>query len=276
MSKPIFYLHIPKTAGSSMNRFLINQFEEDETLLHIESRNIFKNQDTLDNADTYKLLSGHVSFPQMVKKMDVVNTRQTIATFRLPLAHVISHISWVRKLADPDERDRLQKHNKTIQKTAAKLAETDLSQPNEINGFIRWLVANKVFLFHNTQTKYLCGGGAAAFSPGLINQALQHLNQINYVGTVERLNEFISLLCYRLGFSQPNESSTIKENSNSRTYGLDIKDKSICRALQPLIGWDQVIYNQARHRFIDDLHQYLVELEKSKGPHYSSVKSKLV
>jgi hypothetical protein len=275
MSKPIFYLHIPKTAGSSMNRFLINQFEEDETLLHIESRNIFKNQDTLDNADTYKLLSGHVSFPQMINKMDVVNTRQTIATFRLPLAHVISHISWVRKLAEPAEHGRLQKHNMTIQKTAAKLADTDLSQPNEITELIRWLEANKVFVFHNTQTKYLCGGGQGVFSPGLINQALQHLNQIDYVGTVERLNEFISLLCYRLGFSQPNESSTIKENSNSRTYGLDIKDTSICRALQPLIGWDQVIYNQARHRFIDDLHQYLVELEKSKGPRYSSVKSRL-
>ena len=95
-----------------------------------------------------------------------------------------------------------------------------------------------------------------------------HLNKINYVGTVERLNEFISLLCYRLGFSQPNESSIIKENSNSRTYGLDIKDESICRALQPLIGWDKLIYNQARHRFIDDLHQYLVELEKSKGPRF--------
>jgi hypothetical protein len=276
MSKPIFYLHIPKTAGSSMNRFLIEQFEDDETLLHIESRNIFENQDTLDNAGTYKLLSGHVSFPQMVKKMDVINTRQTIATFRLPLTHVISHISWVRKLADPDERDRLQKHNKTIQKTAAKLADTDLSQPNEITELIRWLGANKVFLFHNTQTKYLCGGGAGAFSPGLIDQALQHLDKINYVGTVERLNEFISLLCYRLGFSQPNESSIIKENSNSRTYGLDIKDKSICRALQPLIGWDKLIYNQARHRFVDDLHQYLVELEKSKGPRYSSVKNRLV
>ena len=44
MSKPIFYLHIPKTAGSSMNRFLIDQFEDDETLLHKEKTPSFWNK----------------------------------------------------------------------------------------------------------------------------------------------------------------------------------------------------------------------------------------
>lgn len=276
MIKPLFYLHIPKTAGSSMNRFLCDQFKDDETALHIESTGILDGENALEQTDQFKLLSGHIPLPRIIQKLDVLKTRQTIATFRLPITHVISHISWVRKLGDPSEHKRLKVHTASIQKITAKLLETDLSKPAEITELIRWLEANKLFLFNNTQTQYLCGGALGGFSPQLINQALQHLNQIDYVGTVERLNEFLLLLCYRLGFTQANESSPIKKNTNPETYGLDIKDESIRRALQPLIGWDQIIYRHARERFIDDVHHFLAELEKSKSPHYISVRNNLI
>ena len=77
-----------------MNRFLSQQFAAHESLLHIESRNLFESEDTLKQADNYKLLC-HVPLPRMIDKLDVLRSRTTIATFRLPIRHVLSHLSCV-------------------------------------------------------------------------------------------------------------------------------------------------------------------------------------
>ncbi len=102
-----------------------------------------------------------------------------------------------------------------------------------------------------------------------------HLNKLDFVGTVERLDEFLALLCYSLEWKLPNSKSPI-ENKNDSDYGLDIKDVSIREALQPLIQWDNLIYRVARERFIDDMHSFLAELEKNKWQRFSSVREQFV
>jgi len=270
-----FYLHIPKTAGSSINKFLTSQFEEDECLTHIESRIDFQDEEDVKKADTYKLLSGHIQLPQMQQKLKVFNTRTTIATFRIPIEHVVSHLCWVRKLGEPSEKQRLMQHNKTVQKIVAKLVKTDLSNASEITKLIVWLEKENIYLFHDTQTRYLCSGQSGNPSPALINQALLNLNRLDYVGTVERLDEFFAMLCYKEAWKL-STTHNIKENTNESHYGLDIKDETINKALQPLVQWDNLIYRVARERFIDDMHAFLAELEKSKLPRFSSIKERLI
>jgi len=265
----IFYLHIPKTAGSSMNKFLTSQFAEDEVLTHIESRIDFQDDAKVQKANSYKLLSGHVPLPQMQRKLKVLDSRKTIATFRIPMEHVISHIAWVRKLGDKGEEVRLKQHNVTVQKIVKKLLKVDLSEPREITKFIKWLENEKIHLFHNTQIKYL--GGGAVVTPQVLNSALQNMKKIDFVGTTERLDEFQAMLCYRFNWKFTNKKNN-KENINTNYHGLDIKNESIRKALQPLIQWDNIIYREAKERFIEDIHHFLIELEKSKGPTFSTIK----
>ena len=185
-----------------------------------------------------------------------------------------SRTSVACKLGDRGQEKRLKQHSPKIQQIAAKLVETDLTQPTEISALIEWLEANQLFLFHNTQTQYLRGGLSALSHRVYSIKPLLHLNRIDYVGTAERSKEFFILLSFRLGFTVSNDV-VIRENTNSNTYGLDIQNTEVREALDPLIEWDQVIYQHARERFIDDLHRALAELEKSKGPHFSSLKATL-
>jgi len=269
MNKKIFYLHILKTAGSSMNSFLTSQFQEDESLTHIESKIDFKNEEDLKKADEYKVLSGHIQLPQMQNKLKVFNSRITLSTFRIPMEHVISHIAWVRKLGDESEKKRLLQHEDTVQKIVKKLLTVDLTQAKEITKFIAWLEKEKIYLFHDTQTKYLSGGGNK-IEANTINIALQNLNKLDFVGVSERLTEFQLMLCDTFDWKFTQES--IKENANTSYYGLNINDESIRKALQPLIQWDTLIYRTARERFIDDMHSFLAKLEKNSVPRFSSVK----
>jgi hypothetical protein len=270
-----FYLHIPKTAGSSMNKFLSSQFEEGEVLTHIESSINFQNEDDVIKADECKMLSGHVQIPQMQHKLKVFETRQTMATFRIPIEHVVSHITWVRKLGDASEKNRLMQHNETVQKIVAKLLDVDLSQSNELEELIFWLEQEKIYLFHDTQTRYLCGGPAQELSPQHVNNAISNVNKIDFVGTTERLDEFISLLCHRNAWTIKMDES-IMENKNPNNYGLDMQDAETRKVLQRLIKWDNLVYDVARRRFIEDMHDYLAELEKAKWPRFSTVRDVMV
>ncbi len=269
MNKKVFYLHIPKTAGSSMNKFLTSQFQEDKSLTHIESKLDFSKDEDIKRAKNYSLLSGHVPLPHMQQKLNVLNERVTLVTFRNPIEHVISHIAWVRKLGDKSEEGRLKQHNATVQKIVKKLLALDLSKADDIKKLICWLEKEKIYLFHDTQTRYLSGFGNK-IEANTINIALQNLNKLDFVGVSERLTEFQLMLCDRFDWKFTQEST--KENANTSYYGLNKNDASIRKALQPLIEWDTLIYRTARERFIDDMHSFLAKLEKNSVPRFSSVK----
>jgi len=273
MNKKIFYLHIPKTAGSSMNKFLTSQFQENESLTHIESKIDFNKDEDIKRAKSYALLSGHVPLPHIQQKLDVLNERVTLVTLRNPMEHVISHIAWVRKLGDKSEEGRLKQHNTTVQKIVKKLLTLDLSKVDDIKKLIYWLEKEKIYLFHDTQIKYI-GGGGGIIQPHIVNSALVNLKRITYVGISERLGEFQAMLCDALSWKI--EDAKKQENKNDSYYGLNIQDEEIRKALQPLIQWDILIYREARQRFISDMHLFLSALEMKKGPRYSSVRDALV
>lgn len=270
----IFYLHIPKTAGSSMNRFLASQFADTECLVHIESKIDFENKEDIKKIDAFKLLSGHIALPKMQQKLKVLDSRVTMATFRIPIEHVISHIAWVRKLGDKGEESRLHMHSKIVQKIVLKLLTVDLSNAKEITHFISWLTEEKIYLFHDTQIKYLNDVNYLV-NANNINIALQNLDKLDFVGTTERLGEFQTMLCYELGWKFY-ERKIEKENINNNNYGLDIQNASIRKALQPLIQWDNMIYRIARERFIDDMHIFLAKLEKKKQAKFTSVREQAI
>ena len=271
----IFYLHIPKTAGTSMNTFLSSGFDDKEVLTHLESNKIMNSANFAKKAEKYKFISGHVVLPRVIRDLDVFNTMTTVATFRRPIEHVVSHISWVRKLGDPGQEKKLERHTPEIQKIVDKLMQIDLSNPDDVTALIRWLEDEELYLFHNTQTKYLCGGAPGVFTPQMINAALVHLDKIDYVGTVERLDDFYLLLAGSLGL-KVNKCDIKKENANGINYGIDVTKPEIAKTLQPLIGWDNVVYRIARERFIDELHRFLIQLEKDKWVGFSTVKVNMI
>lgn len=251
----LFLIHIPKTAGSSLNDFFSSHYQINKTRVHLESVPEWNND--LIEIETYDYLSGHVSFPNVIRKIS--NEWKTVCVFRKPDEHVVSHLSWVRKLGEPKEYQRLIKHHDSIQKIVEKMLHHDLSSANELEELIKWLERENLSLFHNTQTHYLCGG--CSVNPQVLRQALKNLDCLDYIGTTERIDELIIMMSSEFGWIPPAQGLQ-KVNNNPVNYGIDINDPEIRKVLQPLIEYDWIVYERARDIFIDRFHHFLAKLEK--------------
>jgi len=261
-----FFLHIPKTAGTFFNRFLSNQCNS--FVDHIEIKNLSK-----DELDAFDGFSGHIPYPR-AKKEYILSKRKIITILRNPIEQVISHITFIRELAEPSEKERLYSHSKGIQEIALKLKETNLSNSDDIKKFIKWLEDKNYLIFHDCQTRYL-GGGAGEIKPAILNNALKNLKEIEYVGLTERLKEFMIYLNLKEKYKLVEFK---KENVTKNRYGLDITNPKLVEALQPLVQNDYIVYvyNFAREKFVKGYHNALVDRELKKGLRYTTVRLEIL
>ena len=236
----LLYFHIPKTAGSSMNKFFSNNIKNYR--FHIEG------VDKLDEqfCNSYKFISGHVSYPRMNA---MLNLRDwiTFATFREPLSYTISHLKWVRKLADIGEEKRFNSHPKIFQIIALKMKEYDFSNPIHIKDFIDWLDEIDFNYFHNTQLHYMHHTkDQHRLSEKQIKIALENIRKIDFIGIQENLDEFMEIIGYEFDWKlEQNPRININENS----YGFDINNPETVEALLPLYEKDLILYEEAKRLF---------------------------
>ena len=261
-----FYLHIPKTAGSFFNQFLHTNIES--FLEHIEVKIDLENETDILKLSQYQSFSGHVVLPRVQNKFLHRFPKKVITILRNPIEQLISHITFVRELAEESEKNRFVNHSRVIQELALYLKSLDFTNPNEFIKLIDWLEKNEVWLFHDCQTRYL-GNGKGAIQPDNLDLALKNLESIEYIGISERLQEFMVLLAHKESLKV---IESTKVNATKRRYGLDINNEATVRALYPLIKNDKIVYRIARQRFIKDLHELMSQLEIAQVPRYSTVK----
>lgn len=245
----IFYLHIPKTAGSSINTFFSSNVEK--SLVHIESLNKL-NKETLEN---YDYVAGHITFNKFSDLVKNINSWTLISTFREPVSYVVSHLKWVRKLAEPGEEKRLKMHPEIFQKIALEMTNYDFSNPNQINDFIKWLEKINFYYFHNTQLYYLnqkIDQKRVTFDN--IEQAIKNLNKIDFIGIQEELDIFLKIISSKFNWIYK-EMPIV--NVNNKNFGFDINNKDIVAALEPLYNKDRIIYNEAKKIFEKTKEEYL-------------------
>lgn len=251
MSQKYFYLHIPKTAGTTFNDFLKKNFSSAQCTFHLESK--------IDKVKNKTVLSGHIVLPKAEKVIPNFNEYIQLTVFREPLKQLSSHLRYVRKLGEPSEKKRLQHHTAPIQKIVARLLLTDLSSPKEIQTFIQWLEDENLALFHNTQTQYLIGSRFKV-NEAMLEEAKKRLNNIEFVGITEKLDEYMRLLTFKLKLPHNSACGNKRLNITSEHFGLDIDDKETQKVLEPLIYYDKIIYQQAQDRF----EKAYLEVSKSK------------
>lgn len=237
-----FYIHVPKTAGSSLNTFLEKNVVR--SISHAEG-----SEKKLDDLILeYDLISGHISYTQVMNELDIRNVK-TMITFREPFSYVVSHLCWVRKLADKGEEKRFSEHPKVFQDIALKMKEFDFSDPVELSSFIDYLEEIDFTYFHNTQTLY-------ASNDKSVENAKLNIDRINFVGITEGLEDYFKIISlafkWDLGFEPRN-----KVNVNSNKYGLDLNNRGTKDVLYRLVDKDILVYEYATQRFKSTQFAYL-------------------
>lgn len=240
--KKIFFLHIPKAAGSSLNKMLAKQYDDENVRFHIEGLrgDGFKKL----NVSQLDMFSGHVRLFEVIKHFGLQGFLR-VTVVRDPLQHLISHLNWVKHISENKLSPFFLSHPKPIRDVSLQLREFELSDFDKVKRFVENLNNMGLHLFNNCQTRYLLNDVAPLRLSKLhAAKAINTLHFFDVLGTVENMPLFVKKLSTRMGWG--NEVKEEKTNALNNKYGLDKDSEELRGILTPLINIDQLVYDHIK------------------------------
>ena len=238
---PIFFLHIPKTAGSALNGYCVNWFGSERSLLHVESVVGVESVETVEctiDWTVYDFVSGHLTVPMMQRLIEI-HEWVTVTMVREPFQQVLSHLKWLREIGCPGRSDSLGDYPVEFQEIALGLYEYDLESPSDVRALIYWLETIGFDYFHDCQTLYLDGESRD------LERALENLAEFDVVGLSEDPGRVIEALA-RKGYCGRNEPGHIEpRNVQTGVPRHACDDPEMRHALFPLVRRDLPLYEGA-------------------------------
>ena len=204
----LFMPHIAKTAGSSVNKYLASHYAKDRYAVHVESMQEWRSDSNW--ARNLGFVAGHFNWPHFKRVLKPTGYYK-ITVVREPYAHLVSHIAWVRKLADEGEARRFAQHPIYVQHFARKLAKSDLSDSVEVGKLVASLEEKEMQLVDNCQTRYftqIAVGERVCAEDG--RSAIEASTEFDLVGTTDNIDNFLRTVAEYMEWKAP--VSEVREN----------------------------------------------------------------
>jgi len=235
----IFFLHIPKTAGTSINEMLVREFDKNRVQFHIESDRVnqFKNID----CSRYDLLSGHVRLFEIENYFQIENFLR-ITLVRDPFHQLISHINWMKYIGQFPRNLKYFGLHESIRLLSIQMAKVNFLKLSSIEVFFKNLPDVGYALFDNCQTKYLMN----SIVPDKLNledahKAISTLDSFDIIGRLEQLDVFIDEVNRKMNWEK--EMNIERKNVSLLKKGIDINLPGLKELLYPFYCVDQVVYD---------------------------------
>ena len=242
----LFFMHIPKTSGSSTNRLLTGLYGTENVIIHAESvlpDLLARNRETL-RVDG---VSGHVPLCRWALYRGTgLYARATL--LRDPWTRLVSHINWVNRfrLGEPLPTG---KTGPATERVSAALADTDFSDRAALRRFFELVRAQEDFnAFDNMQVRMLVTGHHRAtykrLKKGDAEAAIDNLSAFAVVGFCEDQDRFRTDLESFVGQTFA-EAEAPRENVTT-TMALTPDNGLARKVFAPWIEMDQALYDAAR------------------------------
>jgi len=241
-NRKLFFIHIPKAAGSSVND-LMSSVIEGPYFTHIEGL-----RDRWSDIKEARFLSGHIRYTDYVSSFSQ-HDYVVFAFLREPLSHLKSHMNWVRRLAEPELINKRDSHSDIVHRIADELAVLNFTDINSLASYVKQIKPIAYGLFDNCQVRFLSEVKAnERVCQKHLEQAVRNLRHLHFVGISEHSKESQAQLLSLLGME--GKASEAKSNVNSYDYGLDITKGEVIYTLNPLVQFDIQLYAEAKKIFL--------------------------
>lgn len=235
----IFFLHIPKTAGTSVNIMLAGNYRKKSVKFHIENDRSeqFKNI----NTNYHQMISGHIRLYEVTNFLDIEDFL-CVTLLRDPFDQLISHLNWVKFISEKPQGLFFGNHAKPIKELSLEMRKVNFSILSEVELFFNNLPDIGNELFNNCQTKYLANYIVSSkLSIDDAANAIESLSFFDIIGTVENMESFMNEICLKMGWHY--NVSIPKMNVSKTNTGIDKNLPGLREALYPLYCADQVVYD---------------------------------
>lgn len=234
------FLHIPKTAGTTVHHILLNCFPGGRSFTNAERGN---NQNV--DPSTFDFVSGHFNYSYLKERG--LTGHRIVTILRDPVGRALSHFYFLKQ-----DRllDLVEQEDEGYDKSELELARELLAKAreNDLAGFMRKEPFLAEITLGNYQTRLM--GAPDKLSPlnsSHLDLAREHLRNCFFVGLTERMNESVALLCRRMGWPEILPQGSL--NSNKENKGKRQQPPELLQALNDLNRMDQVLYQEATSLF---------------------------
>jgi len=209
-----FFIHIPKTAGSSFNKFLHTYLQGNshcESYLDSSQPWTFKDLDFLKSQD---FISGHLNIRYFNKNFKR-DKYLLVTLLRNPVYQLISHVNWLAYVHQFDHNSKFYKsHPSLIKEMGYDLCERDLTNDQELVDFLLKYPG----LYQNNQSRFVTKNGQLES-----DVIIEDLLNFDLVGLTENYSNFLEKYITLIGLEDIIEPRVEKVNVNSKS-ALNKKD----------------------------------------------------
>ncbi|MGH7556629.1 MAG: hypothetical protein ACREMD_02370 [Gemmatimonadota bacterium] len=232
----IFFLHIPKTAGSAFNDIFKPCVPEARYFEHMESRReLFE---TVKGQDAPFFLSEHFAFEtarSLIERTDVFS----ISIVREPIPHLLSHLKWVKYVGSPQYPN----HETTpdqIMDLARLLVDVSLGDVVALEELLDSPAGR--LLFDNLQVRYLATVTADTVTNVDLERARGNARRMSFVFALEDIDRAVT----RLRWHFPRIVALERYNQTPIDERVDFHDPQIWNFYRERTVYDRALYEDVR------------------------------
>ena len=241
----LLFLHMPKSAGTSLRSYLIDQYHDEDVFQKNDWMSI--NTFDLDEIVKYRLIIGHFDY-RMIKLLPA--GYKTVIFLREPIARTISAIQHAMRdtnfwSAKPDIEG----------KTFKEIIRDPEIMKWFANGQVSLLAANcpRDLIIEQYQQRKDIADPLPFLNDVCFDQklAIKHLKKIDFVGIMEQFDQSLLHLADLFGFYPPKATPFLNKNCQNELCSLDDEDMTIL----------------AEHNTLDiKLYQHALEISAQQVP----------
>ncbi len=243
---PLYFLHIAKTAGTSLIHFLDGQFPKDQiapfSLTHELAAALKKDPQCLEK---YALLHGHLGYSPVTM---MKQKPQIITLLREPVARTLSHYRHILRHKDHWLFADLPKKSLSLeefldyppaQRLVTNFQTRNLAQDFD---FTKPIAEATGKALQPNLGRLLSFVRPALSEDNLLNVATERLAAMDLVGTTETFDTFVTTLCKQRGWAAP--ATTLRHNT-APAESLDSLAPATRKKIEALTALDRVLYRAA-------------------------------
>ncbi|MBB4954221.1 hypothetical protein H4S14_002415 [Agrobacterium vitis] len=249
----IVFLHLPKTAGTTVHDILIQQFSAEEIC---PERHDKIERFSPEKIESFKLFSMHGYFNTI---LCIPEPKKIVTIFREPIERLLSHYQyWCSHTVEYLEKTN-QNWLSTVKKSDFKAYLKNTQFTESENPIYRSL--------YNVMTRQMChfelnkNGQPWRDDQEILDAALENLEKMDAFGIMEFLPESIDLMCRTLDIPPPQKIAALNNTRENHQKSPDIFeppppltiDDEVEELLRHRTRLDTILYEAAKEKFLKQI-----------------------
>ncbi len=244
--KKIVFMHIPKTAGSSVNEYFTSIVGSEKSRTFAE-HDIYSGKLAGDLISKYDFVSGHFFYGHVARFQDQA---LFFTVLRDPYKQLVSQIKWLDRYNlqhNLAEKNDLSRESKDI---IEMIGQTDLGSVHQLDELLVHLPPYGYHLLNNLQSRFIIGdsGNFDPLSLRDIGFIAHNLKKFDYFCTLDQLSEVVPQVAMAAGYNDtPFDRHA---NRNDGPTEIDLRDPIVRKVLEKHILVDLLLYDMVENSAI--------------------------